>query len=117
MLYRVYYGECYEELFNLIPAPVHRHRRTRLQYDRYRLEGCHSTTERFMRDFTRRAVEFWNDLPTVASAMNFDEGSPREERTSVPDEVEGIPLSPHITAERHLLAHASPNAVASVVIN
>ncbi|GBP18477.1 hypothetical protein EVAR_93882_1 [Eumeta japonica] len=44
MLYRIFYGECFEELFNLLPAADFRHRFVRLQYHRHYLDSCRSTT-------------------------------------------------------------------------
>ena len=61
VLYRIYYGECSEELFNLLPAAEFSNRtvRHKLKYHPHHLDMWQSTTMGFLRNFLPRATELW----------------------------------------------------------
>ncbi|GBP43987.1 hypothetical protein EVAR_27155_1 [Eumeta japonica] len=67
--YRVYYGDCFEELFNLISAADFR---LADKYHQHHIHGCRSTIVRFMDNFLPYAVGIKNDLPSVVYPTNFE---------------------------------------------
>ncbi|CAF4908224.1 unnamed protein product [Pieris macdunnoughi] len=77
IFYRIYHGECSEELFGLIPAAEFHHRTSRqnTKYHPYHLDVRRSTTERFLRQFLPRTTTMWNQLPTEVFPNQFDLGS------------------------------------------
>lgn len=72
ILYRLYHGECSEELFGLIPAASFRHRSTRQQFHPFHLDGWQSTTVRFARNFLPRTTKIWNELPPAVFPDHYD---------------------------------------------
>ncbi|CAF4937092.1 unnamed protein product [Pieris macdunnoughi] len=77
IFYRIYHGECSEELFGLIPAAEFHHRTSRqnTKLHPYHLDVRRSTTERFSRQFLPRTTTMWNQLPTEVFPNQFDLGS------------------------------------------
>nr|XP_004924674.2 uncharacterized protein LOC101745997 [Bombyx mori] len=74
ILYRIYNGECSEELFNLIEAADFRNRSSRRNYHPHHLDGWRSTTMRFKNSFLPRTVNLWNSLPSAVFPNNCDIG-------------------------------------------
>ncbi|CAF4818551.1 unnamed protein product [Pieris macdunnoughi] len=77
IFYRIYHGECSEELFGLIPAAEFHHRTSRqnTKFHPYHLDVCRSTTERFSRQFLPRTTTMWNQLPIEVFPNQFDLGT------------------------------------------
>ncbi|CAF4763426.1 unnamed protein product [Pieris macdunnoughi] len=77
IFYRIFHGECSEELFGLIPAAEFHHRTSRqnTKFHPYHLDVRRSTTERFSRQFLPRTTTMWNQLPTEVFPNQFDLGS------------------------------------------
>ncbi|CAF4900062.1 unnamed protein product [Pieris macdunnoughi] len=77
IFYRIYHGECSEELFGLIPAAEFHHRTSRqnTKFHPYHLDVRRSTTERFSRQFLPRTTTMWNQLPIEVFPNQFDLGS------------------------------------------
>ncbi|XP_045511061.1 uncharacterized protein LOC123705984 [Colias croceus] len=77
VLYRIYYGECSEELFGTLPAAEFHHRtaRHRQQYHPHHLDCWQSTTVRFKRSFFPRTTDIWNKLPHAAFPNGYELGT------------------------------------------
>ena len=76
VLYRLYYGECSEELFNLVPPSLFRHRTLR-RWDRFHphhIDACHSTNVRASRAFLPRTCKLWNDFPSDVFPLHYNMG-------------------------------------------
>ncbi|RVE43066.1 hypothetical protein evm_012297 [Chilo suppressalis] len=54
IFYRIYHGECSEELFGLIPAAAFRHRTSRQKFHPHHLDAWLSTTQCFRTDTTQK---------------------------------------------------------------
>uniref|UniRef100_A0A2H1V634 SFRICE_015412 n=1 Tax=Spodoptera frugiperda TaxID=7108 RepID=A0A2H1V634_SPOFR len=65
IFYRLYHGECSEELFGLIPAASFRHRPTRQHFHPHHIDGWQATTVRFSRNFLPRTAKLWNELSSA----------------------------------------------------
>ena len=76
VFYRLYNGECSEELFELIPPSVFSqwNLRRRNQFHPHHLDGWFSTTTRFSRSFLPRTCRIWNQLPAAVFPANFNMG-------------------------------------------
>lgn len=74
VFYRIYHGECSEELFDLIPAAQFHYRTTRhkLKFHPYHLDNWQSTTVRFKRNFLPRTTTLWNRLPAEVFPNRYD---------------------------------------------
>ncbi|CAG9790629.1 unnamed protein product [Diatraea saccharalis] len=70
IFYRIYYGECSEELFGLIPAATFRHRSTRQEIHAHHLNGWKSSTVRFSISFLPRTA--WNSLSPAVFPDRYD---------------------------------------------
>ncbi|CAG5046898.1 unnamed protein product [Parnassius apollo] len=77
ILFRIYHGECSEELFGLIPAAKFRERTTRQtsRYYPHHLDAWWSTTVRFKRSFLPRTTSLWNSLPPAIFPDRYDLGT------------------------------------------
>ena len=72
VLYRIYHGECSEELFDLLPAAEFSNRtvRHKLKYHPHHLDTWQSTTVRFRRNFLPRALELcWPTHGSVSRSI------------------------------------------------
>ncbi|XP_045510061.1 uncharacterized protein LOC123705360 [Colias croceus] len=76
VFYRIYHGECSDELFGTIPAAEFHHRtaRHKLKYHPQHLDTWRSSTVRFRRNFLPRTTPLWNDLPSSAFPDRYDLG-------------------------------------------
>ncbi|KAJ0174424.1 hypothetical protein K1T71_009532 [Dendrolimus kikuchii] len=76
VFYRLYNGECSEELFRMVPSSsfYHRTARHRLGVHPHFLEPLRSCTQRFCRTFLLRTVGIWNELPAVVFPQRYDMG-------------------------------------------
>ncbi|XP_045499402.1 uncharacterized protein LOC123697028 [Colias croceus] len=74
VFYRLYNGECSEELFGLIPAAKFHNRtaRHKLKYHPHHLDEWLSTTVRFSRHFLPRTTKLWNSLPSSVFPSTYD---------------------------------------------
>ncbi|XP_038221266.1 uncharacterized protein LOC119839131 [Zerene cesonia] len=74
VFYRLYNGDCSEELFDVIPAADFHNRTSRhkLKYHPHHLDAWRSTTVRFSRHFLPRTTILWNDLPSSVFPKDFD---------------------------------------------
>lgn len=77
VFYRIFNGECSEELFNLVPAAQFRYRTTRRgnRLHAHHLEAWRSSTTRFSRSFLPRVCKMWNELPPTVFPQSYDLGS------------------------------------------
>lgn len=77
IFYRIYHGECSEELFGLIPAAEFHHRTSRQnsKFHPYHLDVRKSTTTRFLRHFLLRTTTIWNQLPPTVFPIRYDLGT------------------------------------------
>ena len=77
VFYRLYNGECSEELFNLVPTAHFRHRTTRrgLGTHPHYVDPLLVSTRRFERTFLARTIRMWNDLPASVFPSDYDMGS------------------------------------------
>lgn len=77
VFYRMYHGECSEELFQLIPPSPFLSRNTRagLRCHRFTVEEIPSRTKRFGASYLCRTIKVWNSLPTHVFPSSFDPGS------------------------------------------
>ncbi|XP_045496949.1 uncharacterized protein LOC123695220 [Colias croceus] len=77
VFYRIYNGECSEELFALIPPAQFHHRtaRHKQKYHPHHLDAWRSTTVRFARHFLPRATLLWNTLPPSVFPNQYDMGT------------------------------------------
>lgn len=77
VFYRLYNGQCSDELFNLIPASrfYHRFSRHRDRAHPHILDPWVSRTTRFSRSFLPYTQKLWNELPPEVFPLNFDMNS------------------------------------------
>ncbi|XP_045499440.1 uncharacterized protein LOC123697067 [Colias croceus] len=77
IFYRIYNGECSDELFGLVPAAKFHNRtaRHKLKYHPHHLDAWRSSTVRFSRHFLPRTTLLWNKLPASVFPKNFDMGT------------------------------------------
>ncbi|CAF4943736.1 unnamed protein product [Pieris macdunnoughi] len=125
IFYRIYHGECSEELFGLIPAAEFHHRTSRqnTKFHPYHLDVRRSTTERFSRQFLPRTTTMWNQLPTEVFPNQFDLGSFKKrayqflkgrQRTREPSGIESVHgRRYHLTSEKKVLSLIPQNATSS----
>lgn len=74
VFYRLYNGECSEELFELIPASrfYHRTSRHRLGAHPHIIDVWVSRTARFTRSFLPHTCKLWNELPSEVFPLNYN---------------------------------------------
>ncbi|XP_045503597.1 uncharacterized protein LOC123700430 [Colias croceus] len=72
--YRLYNGECSEELFELIPAAEFHYRtaRHKTKFHAHHLDLWRSSTVRFTRHFIPRTTKMWNSLPSAIFPDAYD---------------------------------------------
>lgn len=77
VFYRLYHGECSEELFDLIPPSPFLHRSTRAAHrnHRYTVSNIPSRTKKFGDSFLCRTTKRWNSLPAYVFPPSYDMGS------------------------------------------
>ena len=77
VFYRLYHGECSEELFNLIPTSRFRSRTTRagLAMHPHVVEPLSTRTRRQTKSFICRTICLWNDLPACVFPSSYNMGS------------------------------------------
>ena len=76
VFYRLYYGECSEELFSLIPPSGFSARtsRRRNKFHPHHLDAWYSTTIRYTRNFLPRTCKIWNELPSSVFPQSYNLG-------------------------------------------
>ncbi|XP_063378628.1 uncharacterized protein LOC134665594 [Cydia fagiglandana] len=76
MFYRLYNGECSEELFDLVPSSrfYHRTSRQRSKVHPHFLDTWHTKNKRASRSFLPRTCRMWNDLPPEVFPLRYDMG-------------------------------------------
>ncbi|XP_046976601.1 uncharacterized protein LOC124542738, partial [Vanessa cardui] len=77
IFYRIFHGECSEELFGLIPAAEF-HLRTSRQnstFHPHHLDVRKSTTARFLRHFLPRTTTLWNQVSPAVFSNRYDMGT------------------------------------------
>ena len=74
VFYRLYNGECSEELFDLVPTAhfYNRTARQRRDVNPHFLELPRSTTQRFSRTFIPRTTMIWRELPAAVFPLRYD---------------------------------------------
>lgn len=76
VFYRLYNGECSEELFDMVPTARFHHRtaRRRCGAHPHILEPPLAITQRFSRTFLLRTIRLWNELPTTVFPQRYNMG-------------------------------------------
>ncbi|XP_063378525.1 uncharacterized protein LOC134665481, partial [Cydia fagiglandana] len=76
MFYRLYNGECSEELFDLVPSSRFYHRTSsqRSKVHPHFLDTWHTKNKRACRSFLPRTCRMWNDLPPDVFPLRYDMG-------------------------------------------
>ncbi|XP_045493438.1 uncharacterized protein LOC123692709 [Colias croceus] len=74
VFYRIYHGECSNELFELIPAAEFHHRtaRHKANFHAHHLDRWRTSTVRFSRHFFPRTTTLWNSLPSSVFPHMYD---------------------------------------------
>ncbi|XP_045492437.1 uncharacterized protein LOC123691896 [Colias croceus] len=74
VFYRIYHGECSEELFEFIPAAEFHHRsaRHKANFHPHHLDRWRTSTVRFSRHFLPRTTILWNSLPPSVFPHVYD---------------------------------------------
>jgi hypothetical protein len=77
ILYKIYHGQCSEELHSVLPPPARRARLTRagLGLHEYAIEPYACRIERYKRSFFPRSVDDWNALPMNVFPPAYNLGS------------------------------------------
>lgn len=77
VFYRLYHGECSEELFNLIPPTSFRYRTTRtgLSLHPHVVDRISARTKKFDNSFLCRTIKMWNSLPAHVFPPSYNLGS------------------------------------------
>lgn len=75
--YRLYHGECSEELFSLIPPSPFLLRTTRagVRKHKFTVDNIPSRTKKFGDSFFCRTIHKWNELPAFVFPPSYDPGS------------------------------------------
>ncbi|CAH2240897.1 jg9634 [Pararge aegeria aegeria] len=77
VLYKIHFGECAQELFDLVkPSPFyHRTARYRKNLHRYVVEIPSTRTKRFASSFLIRTAKAWNALPSPGFPHTYNLGT------------------------------------------
>lgn len=77
VFYRLYHGECSEELFSLIPSSPFLNRTTRagLRSHSLTVQTISARTKKFANSFLCRTVKLWNCLPSHVFPPSYNPGS------------------------------------------